>query len=114
VIRHYSEVPAERIEAEDARGLAVRWLISEKEGAPNFFMRLFEVEPGGHSPRHKHDYEHEIFILEGEGVALLGGKEHEIGPGYALYVPPNAEHQLRSTGKGPLRFLCLIPASAKG
>lgn len=113
MIRHYSEAPAERIEAEGAQGLTVRWLISEREGAPNFFMRLFEVEPGGHSPRHSHNYEHEIFILEGEGLVLLEGEEQAIGPGHALYIPPNAEHQLRSTGKEPLRFLCLIPASAK-
>ncbi|HIC95597.1 TPA: cupin domain-containing protein [Candidatus Bipolaricaulota bacterium] len=113
MIRHYTEVPAEPVEMEGARDVKVRWLIGERDGAPNFYMRLFELAPGGHSPRHSHDYEHEIFILEGEGTALYEGEEHKIEPGYSLFIPPNAEHQLRNTGNGLLRFLCLIP-KAKG
>lgn len=109
MIRHFSQVKAEPLELEGAEGVTIRWLIAEREGAPNFYMRLFEMEPGGHSPRHKHDYEHEIFILEGQGTALDGGKERRIEAGSVLFIPPNAEHQLRNTGKSLLRFLCLIP-----
>ena len=109
MIKHYAEVPAEPVEMEGAKDVQIRWLISEREGAPNFFMRLFEMAPGGHSPRHRHDYEHEIFILEGEGTAFYEGEEHEIGPGYSLFIPPNAEHQFRNTGNDILKFLCLIP-----
>lgn len=109
MISHYSQVKAEPVELEGAKDVKVRWLISEREGAPNFYMRLFEVAPGGHSPRHKHDYEHEIFILEGKGVALEGGREEPLKPGSFLFIPPNAEHQLRNTGETALKFLCLIP-----
>jgi quercetin dioxygenase-like cupin family protein len=109
MIKHYTEIPVEPVEMEGASGATIRWLISESEGAPNFYMRLFELVPGGHSPRHRHDYEHEIFVLEGEGTAFYEGEEHEIGPGYFLFIPPNAEHQLRNTGSGILKFLCLIP-----
>lgn len=109
MIGHYSKVEAESVGMEGAKEVKVRWLISEREGAPNFYMRLFEIAPGGHSPRHKHDYEHEIFVLEGEGLALEGGKEEPIRAGSFLFIPPNAEHQLRNTGKLTLKFLCLIP-----
>ena len=27
-------------------------MITEKDGAPNFAMRLFEIEPSGHTPKH--------------------------------------------------------------
>lgn len=109
MIKHYAKIPAERVEMEGTEGATIRWLIAERDGAPNFYMRLLELEPGGHSPRHRHDYEHEIFILEGEGAALYEGEEHQIEAGYFLFIPPNAEHQLRNTGDGILKFLCLIP-----
>ena len=31
-------------------------------------MRQFELAPGGHTPRHTHAHEHEVFVLEGAGV----------------------------------------------
>ncbi|MEM3553827.1 MAG: cupin, partial [Candidatus Bathyarchaeia archaeon] len=67
---HYSEVKPEEAIEEGASKLKVRWLITREIGAPNFAMRLFEMEPGGHSPLHTHPWEHEVFILEGEGVVV--------------------------------------------
>ena len=113
MIKHYSEVEPEPVGMAGAAKVAVRWLIADREGAPNFYMRLFEVEPGGYSPRHEHDYEHEIFFLEGRAVVLYDGEEYHVGPGYVAYIPPNIEHQIRNVGEEPLRFICLIPASAK-
>jgi quercetin dioxygenase-like cupin family protein len=113
MIGHYSKVEAESVAMEGAKEVKVRWLIAEREGAPNFYMRLFEIAPGGHSPRHKHDYEHEIFILEGHGLALDGGKEEPIQAGSFLFIPPNVEHQLRNTGEAALKFLCLIPRKGR-
>ena len=50
----------------------VRWLITKEMGAPNFVMRLFEMEPNGYSPLHAHAWEHEVFVLEGEGIVFDG------------------------------------------
>ncbi|MDP2945130.1 MAG: hypothetical protein Q8N86_02100 [Atribacterota bacterium] len=58
----YKEVKAEAVDFEDVKDVKVRWLISDKDNAPNFAMRLFEVGPGGHSPLHTHNWEHELFI----------------------------------------------------
>ena len=70
-IKHNAEVPLNDVTMEGAAGCKVRWLVGEADAAPNFAMRQFELEPGGHTPRHFHPYEHEIFVLEGEGVAVL-------------------------------------------
>ena len=72
-------------------------------------MRLFEVEPGRYSPLHSHPWEHEIFILEGEGVAIGGEEEKTIKKGDVIFIPPEERHQLRNTGEEKLSFLCLIP-----
>ena len=106
---HYSEVPNEEVEEEGAKKVQVRWLISEKDGAENFAMRCFEIEPDGYTPRHSHNWEHEVFVLSGEGIVFCEGKEWKIGPGYVVFVPPGDEHYFKNTGKEKMIFLCLIP-----
>ena len=61
-----------------ATGCQVRWLVGPGDGAPNFAMREFEVAPGGHTPRHSHPYEHEVFVLQGSGVVYEGDTEHPL------------------------------------
>jgi quercetin dioxygenase-like cupin family protein len=92
----------------------VRWLVGEADGAPTFAMRQFEVAPGGYTPRHFHDYEHEVFVLEGNGVVIEDTVEHPLAAGDVILVKPNEIHQFRNTGQSPMKFLCLIPNSAAG
>ena len=67
-VQHYQQVSSEPVEMEGAHGCTVRWLLGPRDGAPNFAMRQFDVAVGGYTPRHHHPYEHEVFVLEGEGV----------------------------------------------
>ena len=102
------------VEMEGATGCRVRQLVGQVDQAPNFAMRQFEVAPGGHTPKHFHDYEHEVFVLEGEGLVVDGDQEQPLASGDVVYVAPNDVHQFRNTGDSPMRFLCLIPNSATG
>lgn len=111
-LNHYESVEAKTVEMEGADGCSVRWLVSEADGAPNFSMRQFEVKPGGHTPRHAHPYEHEVFILEGQGEVLEGTKKHQLKRGDVLFIEPNEVHQFRNPTDQPLKFLCLIPNAA--
>ncbi|MGQ9782074.1 MAG: cupin domain-containing protein [Nitrososphaeria archaeon] len=104
----YREVESRKAE-EGAEGLSVRWLITKEMGAENFAMRLFEMDPKGFSPRHSHPWEHEVFVLEGEGVVYGGGEERRFRTGDVIFIPPNEEHQLKNTGRKMVKFLCLIP-----
>jgi len=106
---HYSEVPAERVE-EDAKGVWIRWVIREEDGAKNFVMRHFEIEPGGYTPHHTHPWEHEVFILGGSGVLVGEDSETEFGEGDVIFVPASEKHQFKNTGRGSLRLLCMIPS----
>ncbi|MEM2952812.1 MAG: cupin domain-containing protein [Candidatus Bathyarchaeia archaeon] len=111
-IIHYSEVEAKDAD-EGASKLKVRWLITKDMGAENFAMRLFEIEPGGYSPFHSHPWEHEVFILEGEGVVVGVDEERRFKPGDAIFVPPNEKHQFKNNGNRTLKFLCLVPHKTK-
>ena len=94
-----------------SHGCKVRWLIGKSDEAPNFAMREFEVEPGGYTPKHHHPYEHEVFVLDGEGVVIEGEVEHPLRSGDVVYVQPDEVHQFRNSGDRPLKFLCLVPNS---
>ena len=107
-LMNYKDIKAEPAE-EGTSKLQVRWLITKEMGANSFAMRLFEIEPGGNSPLHQHPYEHEVYILEGKGIATDGEQERKFGQGDAIFIPPNERHQLKNTGKKTVKFLCLIP-----
>jgi quercetin dioxygenase-like cupin family protein len=112
-VNRIEAVPSTPVEMPGAVGCRVRWLIGEPDGAPNFAMRQFEVQPGGHTPRHSHPYEHEVYILEGSGVILEGEREHPFTAGDVIYVAPDEVHQFRNQGTSSLKFLCLVPNSSK-
>ncbi len=113
-VKHYEQTEEQQVDMEGTRGATVRWLIGEPDGAPNFAMRQFTLAPGGHTPRHHHPYEHEVFILEGEGVVLEGDVERPLRAGDVVFVKPDEVHQFRNEAAVPLKFLCLIPNSAAG
>lgn len=111
-VDHYERIESKPVDMEGARGCQVRWLIGQEHGAPNFAMRQFDVAVGGHTPCHRHPYEHEVFVLEGEGEVLGGDKQHRLQAGDVVLVQPDEVHQFRNVGTAPLKFLCLVPLSA--
>ena len=108
------KVDSQSVMMEGATGCSVRWLINDTDGAPNFAMRQFSVAPDGHTPKHSHPYEHEVYVLSGNGVVLEGDQEHPIGSGDFIYVRPDEIHQFRNTGSTPLTFLCVVPHIPEG
>lgn len=106
-IKHAFNVPAEPIE--ELQGVTIRWLWAEKDGAPHFALRLFEVQPGASTFYHTHSHEHELYILSGQ--AVLRGKDGErtLEPNDTVFVPGDEEHQFVNAGQDVLRFLCAIP-----
>ena len=113
-IVHCDQIETAPMQVEGAENCRMCCLIGPDDTAPSFSMRFFEVAPGGHTPKHTHAHEHELFVLEGAGIAVEGDREHAIRPGTAVFVPPDQLHQFRNTGAGPLKFLCLIPHPLRG
>jgi len=108
IIHHYTDVLAHP--AEEAEGVTVRWLLTREEGAPHFAMRVFDLAPGHSTPCHSHWWEHEVFVLAGEGaVRDASGEETPLQPGSVVLVPGDERHCFRNTGDSPFRFICLIP-----
>ncbi len=108
---HYTQVPAQRY-GDEAPGVTIRWLIDEEhDGAPVYALRMIEVAPGGHTPRHVHPFEHENFVVEGQGRVLIGERWYSLQVGDVAFVPGGVEHTYENTGETPFKILCGIPVS---
>lgn len=108
MIRNINTERMEPIEMDGCEGASMAVMVGRRDGAPHFAVRSIEVQPGGHTPRHRHDYEHEVFVVSGSGMVLLGDRVEPIKAGDVIYVEANLEHQFRSTDES-LRFLCMVP-----
>jgi quercetin dioxygenase-like cupin family protein len=105
----YTEIEPIVMNNESAKAVKGRVLIGKDDGADHFCMRLFSLGSGGFTPRHKHEWEHEIFVHAGSGRIFLGGEFQEVTAGTAIFVPGGEEHQLMNTGNEEFVFICLIP-----
>jgi quercetin dioxygenase-like cupin family protein len=111
LIRNIDEVARKPVEMDGVSGASMAVMVGRADGAPNFALRQFRIEAGGHTPRHHHDYEHEVFVVEGGGEVLLEGEFRPIRAGDVIFVPAMQEHQFRASTGSALRFLCLVPVT---
>ncbi len=107
IVKHYREV--EPRASSDAEGVALRWVVAKEDGAPRFAMRVIEVQPGKATPHHRHWWEHEVYVLSGEGVVNGQEGKQPLKEGSVVFVPGNETHQFVNTGQDVLRFICMVP-----
>lgn len=89
--------------------VCMKTLIGPKEGWDGHVMRIVEIGEGGYSPKHDHPWPHINYMVEGEGVLFLNGKENPVKAGSYAYVPAGELHQFKNTGKGTFKFICIVP-----
>ena len=80
-------------------------------------LSLFEeLPPMIDTPRHVHANEDELFYaLEGEHVIEVGGEEHRVGPGGAVFAPREVPHAQRRVVPGEGRLLIMtVPGGFDG
>ena len=68
--------------------------------------------PGGNTPRHTHEWEHEVFVHKGRGQVMIDNEWHNLSEGSAVFIPANVEHQFRNTDDELFTFVCLVPSGA--
>ncbi len=62
------------------------------------------VEPC-RAPDHSHPYDEVGYIVEGQGLAHVGGESTPIGPGSCFHLPPQEVHCIENTGPGIMRIM---------
>jgi quercetin dioxygenase-like cupin family protein len=112
IVKNANDVQAQAVTVEGAKDARIRWLVHQPDGAGNFYLRQFEIAPGGYTPRHQHAWEHELYILAGGGTAVSGQGDCPMAAGTAIFVAPNEVHQF-CAGPDGLKMLCIIPSTGK-
>ncbi|MEM0312115.1 MAG: cupin domain-containing protein [Thermoplasmatales archaeon] len=91
-------------------GGVIRWLITHRDGALNFSMRLIEVPSGKSTPDHSHDYEHEMYFIEGDADAIIENRKYKVSNDYFVFIPPNLRHTIIAISD--VKLVCMIPIKA--
>ena len=48
------------------------------------------------------------YLLSGQGDMHINDEVQAVGPGDAIYIPPNARQFIRNTGQEPIVFICIV------
>jgi mannose-6-phosphate isomerase-like protein (cupin superfamily) len=69
-------------------------------------VKKLVVNPGKRISLQSHEFRAEHwFIVSGQGIAELDGKEVEMGPGDSIDVPISSKHRISCSSDGPLVFI---------
>ena len=105
-----TEVEKKEVHMEGAVGASRQLPIGQSDGTPNFSLRVFTVEVGGHTPYHQHPYEHVNYVIEGVGCLVNeAGEERPLVAGDFALVDPDEKHQYRNKGDQPFKMICGVP-----
>ncbi|RDI71616.1 cupin domain-containing protein [Halopelagius longus] len=107
VVKRASEVTYEEVDA--AEGMSKGVLLDDSDGAPNFAVRRFVLEPGASVPKHTNEVEHEQYVLSGRYTVGIEGEEYEVAAGDSLLIPSGAVHWYRNDAEEEGSFLCAVP-----
>jgi len=66
----------------------------------------------GHLCAHRHEQAEVYYVVEGQGIVTIDGKESEVRKGTAVFIPSNAEHGIKNTGDGDLKWFYAFATDA--
>ena len=112
LLSSYRDVEGKDYPSDLAKGATGRVVIGKADGDTRFCMRVFEISQGGHSAKHSHDYEHQVFVHSGRGRLWNGERWLDIGPESVIHIPGGEEHQIKNENPETLVFVCCIPEGA--
>ncbi|MEW4528508.1 dimethylsulfonioproprionate lyase family protein [Maioricimonas sp. JC845] len=68
-------------------------------------LGVVEIEPGTHSPLHRHRCEEVYYVVKGVGELEAEGRRHPLAPGTAVLNRPDVVHRVHNTGTEVLQLV---------
>ncbi|HEY8518543.1 MAG TPA: cupin domain-containing protein [Gammaproteobacteria bacterium] len=103
---HTPSVPRTR---QNGRGEVAEILNKELCGAENVVGQLRWLHPGDRFQADALEATHQLlYLMEGEGVITLDGKDYEVVKGAGIYLGPTETAGIRQRGTSPLKLFHLI------
>ena len=102
-------VTAIRFLEEGSRNVRMKQLIRREDGARKTSLHELVIGKGGYSAPHRHEWDHQLVVTKGKGLAVIERKKIDLRPGLVLLVQSNEEHQFVQRGREPLHFVTVTP-----
>jgi mannose-6-phosphate isomerase-like protein (cupin superfamily) len=100
VVVRFAEQPEQTASVERT----FRYLINQDAGCLDVTQFIGIVQPSK-APFHSHPYEELGYIVQGEGVAHVGGQSVPLRPGSCFHLPPEKVHCIENVGPEPMHIL---------
>src|SRR2546427_4760019 len=107
---HVRSVAAIRFLEEGSHNVKMKQLIGHEDGARKTAMHELIISKGGYSAPHRHEWDHQLVVTEGRGVALIGGEKIPLRPGGVVLGSSEQGHPVLPTGEEPPEVPPLNPA----
>lgn len=86
-------------------------LVGGEQTAGRYALIDMLIPPGGGPPPHRHDFEEQFHVLDGQITVTFRGEPVIAGPGTTVNVPALAPHFFKNTGDRHARLLCMVSPS---
>lgn len=82
---------------------------------PRQTVSWYLIAPNDACAFHVHSGKTETWlVVDGHGVAQVGDRTFEVGPGDVIIAPSGTPHGLTNTGTNPLRFVNIVALDGDG
>lgn len=105
----YKKLEETNVVMDGVSGVTKKVPIGPKDGWGDHTMRVFKITPGGHTPKHQHDWEHINHVVSGKGKLMIDGVDFDFNEKDFAFVPPNTEHQFSNPYDEDFQFICIVP-----
>ena len=109
IVADEKNTPFNTINHSDAHKAQIKVMVGPEQGWSDYVMRMIELDPDGYTPHHTHAWPHINYIVEGDGLLHMDGKDTPVSAGSYAYVPTGMIHQFKNNGSGKFRFICIVP-----
>jgi mannose-6-phosphate isomerase-like protein (cupin superfamily) len=84
-------------------------------GTAKLDVRISHYQPMAYVQNHVHTVQEQVYyVLEGQGLLVVDGVEHLVGPHDYVWVPVGVYHAITACGISPLVFLVISGPAEDG
>jgi mannose-6-phosphate isomerase-like protein (cupin superfamily) len=74
---------------------------------------VMTIAPGADGgPEEEHAGDQIVYVIEGEALIRVAGREHRATPGTLITIPARTRHHVKNVGREPLFFLTVYAPPA--
>ena len=108
--KNIREMEKKQVSGEGIKNVFKQVPIGPEQGWKDYILRVFTVQPGGYTSKHRHEWEHINYVICGKGTLEVEGKKQELATGHFAVVPPGVGHQYFNSGNEDFVMICIVPS----